>query len=228
MDVVDERGVRGLTMRAVGARLGVEAMALYRHVPSREQLLDSVVEAVVDELYGDPEVHLLPADGWRDYLRRLAHGVRRMALAHPQVFSVVATRPPAAPWVRPPLRSLRWIESFLEGLASRGFSDETAIYAYRAFTSFLLGHLLLEVGARGADVGPLPEHEHAPTPHPPLLDGYPRLIRLADKLAEDHSAEEFEESLTSLLDRLESARRGGVDGQRIRSDEGHPADQDQD
>ena len=34
---------------------------------------------------------------WQDYLRRLAHGVRRIALAHPQVFPLVATRPPAAP-----------------------------------------------------------------------------------------------------------------------------------
>lgn len=94
-----------------------------------------------------------PSDGWRDYLRRLAHGVRRLALAHPQVFPLVATRPPSAPWVRPPLRSLRWVESFLETCwLGRGFS--AAVAAYRAFSSFLLGHLLLEVSALGVDTGP--------------------------------------------------------------------------
>ena len=102
-------------MRRLGAELGVEAMALYRYVPSRSDLLDGVVEAVVDELYADPEVHLLPQNSWQEFVIRLAHGVRRMALAHPGAFPLVATRPPAAPWVCPPLRSLRWIESFLEG-----------------------------------------------------------------------------------------------------------------
>ncbi len=45
-----------------------EAMALYRYVPSRECLLDGVVERVVDELYADPEVHLLPNGSRQEYL----------------------------------------------------------------------------------------------------------------------------------------------------------------
>lgn len=157
VEMIDDRGLRELTMRSLGARLSVEAMTLYRHVPSREALLDAIVEAVVDELYGDPDVYIEPRDGWQDYLMRLAHGVRRIALAHPQVFPLVATRPPAAPWVRPPLRSLRWVESFLQALLKSGFSDRGAVAAYRAFSSFLLGHLLLEVFSGGVDTGPVEE-----------------------------------------------------------------------
>src|SRR4051812_35772456 len=74
---IDEHGLEALTMRRLGAHLGVEAMALYRYVPGRENLLDGVVETVVDELYGDPDVFLEPRHGWQDYLQRLAHGVRR-------------------------------------------------------------------------------------------------------------------------------------------------------
>src|SRR3712207_2628049 len=144
IEFIDEHGLDALTMRRMGAHLGVEGMALYRHVTGREDLLDGVVDLVVDELYGDPEVYLAPKHGWQDYLQRLAHGVRRIALAHPAVFPLIATRPPAAPWVRPPLRSLRWLESFLDALTSHGFSDGAAVAAYRAYTSFLLGHLLLE------------------------------------------------------------------------------------
>lgn len=40
---VDQQGLRRLTMRRLGAFLGVNAMALYRYVPSRENLLDGVV-----------------------------------------------------------------------------------------------------------------------------------------------------------------------------------------
>ena len=135
--------------------LGVEAMALYRYVPGREQLLDAVVERIVDGMASDPEVPERPEHGWQDYLQRLAHGIRRVALAHPKAFPLVASRPAEAPWLRPPLRSLRWVESFLDGLAYEGFSDAAGVEAYRAFTSFLLGHLLLEVAAHGADLGPL-------------------------------------------------------------------------
>ncbi|MFC7575244.1 TetR/AcrR family transcriptional regulator [Klenkia terrae] len=98
---VDAHGLPMLTMRRLGAALGVEAMSLYRYVPGREDLLDGVVDTVVDELFADPDVLLEPEHGWQDYLQRLAHGVRRIALTHPALFPLVATRPPSAPWVRP-------------------------------------------------------------------------------------------------------------------------------
>ena len=54
---------------------------------------------------------------------------------------------PTAPWVNPPLRSLRWVEAMLTGLAGEGFSDEQVLFTYRTFNSFLLGYLLLETSA---------------------------------------------------------------------------------
>jgi AcrR family transcriptional regulator len=198
---VDEQGLRDLTMRRLGAALGVEAMSLYRYVPGREELLDGVVETIIGEMYDDPDVITSPRDGWQDFLQRLAHGVRRVALAHPQAFPLVASRPTEAPWIRPPLRNLRWVELFLAGLIDEGFSDEAAVAAYRGFTSFLLGHLLLEVSSMGADVGPLDVLD--PSSGDPDLIGYPLVKRLSAALGEDLAATEFEESLESLLDRLQ-------------------------
>jgi AcrR family transcriptional regulator len=202
--LVDRDGLRHLTMRHLGSHLGVEAMSLYHYVHGREDLLDGIVELVIDDLYGDPEVHLT-ADDWQEYLQRLAHGVRRIALAHPQLFPLIATRPPAAPWVRPPLRSLRWMESFLETLHQCGFGDRAAVAAYRSFSSFLLGHLLLEVSAQGADIGPV---EQADPDDPPKTDltEYPRLKKLERELSQDHSAEEFEDTLETVLNRLDLLR----------------------
>ena len=51
--MIDQDGLRSLTMRKLGTYLGVEGMALYHYVSGREELLDGIVEAVVDELYGD-------------------------------------------------------------------------------------------------------------------------------------------------------------------------------
>ena len=198
---IDERGLADLTMRRLGSELGVEAMSMYRYVPGREELLDGIVETIVAELYADPDVLQSPQDGWQDFLQRLAHGIRRVALAHPKAFPLVASRPPEAPWLRPPLRSLAWVESFLQAMVSEGFTEEDAVGAYRAFTSFLLGHLLLEVSVRGADIGPL--DVSADDTQDPTLEEYPLVRRLHTALAEDHSAVEFEESLENLLDRMQ-------------------------
>lgn len=145
VDFIDEHGLPGLTMRRLGDKLGVEAMALYRYVAGKEELLDGVVQVLVATMQVDDEVIDSPQDGWQDFIQRLAHGVRRVALAHPKAFPLVASRPPEAPWLRPPLRSLEWVEAFLDGLKSEGFTDDAAVASYRSFTSFLLGHLLLEV-----------------------------------------------------------------------------------
>lgn len=201
--LIDQDGIRAFTMRRLGEYLGVEGMAIYHHLPGRDALLDGVVEMVTDELYGDPDVYLEGTD-WQEYLIRLAHGIRRIALGHPQVFPLVATRPPEAPWIKPPLRSLRWIEAMLTTLRRCGFSDQSAVTAYQAFSSFLLGHLLLEVSAEGADVGPVAEPDPHNTPASDGLHGYPLLQELEPLLAANRSAVMFEEALESLLDRLEA------------------------
>jgi AcrR family transcriptional regulator len=198
---IDQEGLPGLTMRRLGRSLGVEAMSLYRYIPGREELLDGVVDTIINEMYDDEEILPSPQHGWQDFLQRLAHGVRRIALAHPKAFPLVASRPPEAPWLRPPLRNLKWVESFLDGLCAEGFSDDAAVAAYRAFTSFLLGHLLLEVSALGADVGPLDVLEDEER-EDSSLEEYPHVKRMDRALAEDHSATEFEESLENLLDRI--------------------------
>jgi AcrR family transcriptional regulator len=198
---IDEQGLPGLTMRRLGERLGVEAMSLYRYVPGKEDLLDAVVESLVASMEQDAEVLRTPRDGWQDFLQRLAHGVRRVALQHPKAFPLVASRPPEAPWLRPPLRSLDWVEAFLDGLTTEGFTDDAAVGGYRAFTSFLLGHLLLEVASHGAEVGPLDALDDGSVENDGL-SAYPAVRRMRPALSEDHAAVEFEESLENLLERM--------------------------
>jgi AcrR family transcriptional regulator len=207
VDYIDAHGLAALTMRRLGASLGVEAMALYRYVPGREDLLDGVVERVIETLFekddGD-DLYIEEHNGWQDYLMRLAHGIRRIALAHPSVFPLIASRPPAAPWVRPPLRSLRLVESFLGTLTEAGFSDQAAVAAYRAYSSFLLGHLLLEVTQIGAQVSLLDHPDGDPEAQRRTdLTVYPSLLRTEPLLSLDRSAAEFEDALENLLDRLE-------------------------
>lgn len=154
---IDRDGAQTLTMRGLGNALGVEAMALYHYVQGREDLLDSVVEHLTADVRLDPNEEIGPQDAWQGYLQVLAHRVRRVAVEHPNAFPLMATRHPATPWLRPPLRSLDVVEDFLDAMLTRGLTDDQTIHVYRVFTSFLLGHLLLEVAAQGAETGPVEE-----------------------------------------------------------------------
>lgn len=204
IEFIDRHGLAALTMRALGAACGVEAMALYRYVHGRGDLLTAVVSRIIDQLHDDQLAARRQEDGWQDYLVRLAHGVRQIALDHPEVFPLIATQPPDAPWVRPPLRSLRWMETFLSTLLSYGFDDTAAVAAYRSYTTFLLGQLLLEVSARGAELSPEQAILDSQTDSPDAgRVHYPHLNRLRPMLSEDHSAAEFEDGLEALLDRIE-------------------------
>jgi AcrR family transcriptional regulator len=210
IDFVDKHGLTALTMRRLGKELGVEAMSLYRYVNGREDLLEGIVDHLVAKLHLRPDdEQLQPTNGWQAYLQWLAHGVRALAREHPNVFPLIATRHPAAPWLRPPLRSLRVVEEFLAMLISRGFSDARAVMAYRAFSSLLLGHLLLEASVLGAQTSPAEEpldegDSDVPNADQDLnLDKFPHLQRLEAQLSEDHATEEFEQALEDLLDRLD-------------------------
>nr|WP_154924273.1 TetR/AcrR family transcriptional regulator C-terminal domain-containing protein [Microbacterium testaceum] len=207
LTLIDERGLAHLSMRNLGKTLSVEAMSLYRYVNGREDLL----EGVVDLLMHDLTASLIEAAGdqWQRFLQVTAHEVRRIAIEHPKAFPLIATRHPAAPWLRPPLRSVEVVEVFLSTLIGFGFTDEQAVGAYRSFSSFLLGNLLLESAVRGADTGPADEPLDEGDADIPQGDGSqnleasPQVRRLRALLSEDHAEEEFEESLESLLDRLD-------------------------
>lgn len=206
LEQIDRSGSHSLSMRTLAQELGVEAMALYRHVHGKEDLLEGVVALLMGDLTSSLDDEL--AEHWQGFLQTVAHEVRSIATEHPNAFPLVATRHPSAPWLRPPLRSVEVVETFLSSLIGHGFSDEQAVDAYRSFSSFLLGQLLLESAVRGASTGPVEEpldegdatipERDAQVP----LDDAPEVDRLRALLSEDRSDEEFEVSLEALLDRL--------------------------
>ena len=100
------------------------------------------------------------------------------------------------------------MDSFLAGLIDCGFGGDAAAAVYRAFTSFLLGHLLLDVAAMNVDISAVADTSPGPTTastaHPPAdpLGEYPVLRRMQDSLSQDFARAEFDSSLTNLLSRL--------------------------
>jgi TetR/AcrR family tetracycline transcriptional repressor len=81
LDLLDEAGMDGLTVRALAARLGVQAPALYWHVRSKQALLDEMATQIWRQI-GDVMAGL-PADlPWREVMRTYAATVRAALIGH--------------------------------------------------------------------------------------------------------------------------------------------------
>jgi AcrR family transcriptional regulator len=139
LHIIDNEGLPALSMRRIGADLGVEAMALYRHYPQK----DAILSAVVDMVLG--KVEYPRTNDWRVNLRLLSLELRARVLAHPNALPLVAAR---------------WLET--EGLKGALREASAELRAARldahsllhAVMSLLLGYCWLEVGAF---VGSMPE-----------------------------------------------------------------------
>jgi AcrR family transcriptional regulator len=138
--IIDRDGIDGLSMRHLSDEVGRDPTVLYRHVPSKAALLDGVAEIVLGQLQvdtSDPD--------WTGQLRTVAHGFRRLALAHPNVVALLVTRPLATPLGQRPPGMLRPLEDVLALLTSAGFSGLDALHIYRALFGYLHGHILTEL-----------------------------------------------------------------------------------
>ena len=77
--VADRDGLSALTMQAVAKEVGFTTMALYRYFPSKEALIDAIVDAAM----GTPPERTGPAGPWRDEVSRWAHAKRAMLMSRP-------------------------------------------------------------------------------------------------------------------------------------------------
>jgi TetR/AcrR family tetracycline transcriptional repressor len=151
LELVDSEGKEALSMRRLGARLGVEAMSLYRHVRNKDDLLDALQAAILGGLGG-----ALPADGdWRTRLRGLAEGLRDALLEHPNVIPILASRPVRAPEALMPIMNA-WM-----ALEREGFSGDDARKAVIAVGVFTIGHVLGEASAEPTPYAGLPDRPGA-------------------------------------------------------------------
>ena len=110
LQLLDELGLDGLTMRRLAQRLGVTAASLYWHVRDKDELLSLLAETITAEV---PVAD--PGRPWRDELWRLALEYRRVARSHRDAARVLAATPPAGP------ERLRRIEAQLDLLRRAGF-----------------------------------------------------------------------------------------------------------
>lgn len=206
LELVDREGLSALSMRRLGAELGVEAMALYRYATSKDALLDGLVEALYLELAERLDAEPGPsaeadAAAWRAELHRIARTTYDICLAHPQAVPLLATRMLAVPLARRPLAVLRDHERVLALLREAGLDDVRASAVFRAFTAWLLGYVSVELQ-------PMVDNPDEQEPafrlglHRMPSQELPRLRETAAALAERGGPEGLAAGLDALLDRF--------------------------
>lgn len=140
LELADEGGLAALSMRNLGARLGVAAMALYRYVPAKDVLLELVLEAAYAEL---PDG--LPVGApWPDQLRRVATDAWDLYLAHPWMLQISVQRPSLGP------HAIRKYERELKSIESAGLPDVEMDLVIATVSDFVRGSARSAVEAASA------------------------------------------------------------------------------
>jgi AcrR family transcriptional regulator len=130
--VISADGLETLSMRALATRLGVVPGALYRHVRSKEQLHDLILDGVLAEV----DCGVDQSQPWTEQVMMLAQRLRAVLENHPGIAGLLKTRDPLSP------HSLALTEAFLAPLHAAGLPERQTALAFRLIYDYTLGFAL--------------------------------------------------------------------------------------
>ena len=194
--LIEREGPGALSMRRLGAQLGVEAMALYHHFESRDELLTAIGDRILEPLHA-----LELSEDWREACRRFATVLRDVAVARPATFQLVGLQPLDTP------ASLLAVERLLAVLVAEGFAAREALAIYRATVSYARGYALAEATGFTVDAARRAGRQRLralPANEFPILAGHAR------ELAQLDADSGYEFGLQALLDGLATRASPGA------------------
>lgn len=202
VELADREGVEAISLRRLGQELGVEAMAIYRHVRDKDDIVDGAVDAVVGEIeVGEP------SEDWQAAMRALAMAARSVMLRHRWAPAVIVTRQNVGPAM------LGQIERVLQILRRGGFTIDAAHHAVHVLGSRILGFTQDPFNDSAQASGPQPPPDEVVRAFAP----YPAVAELAVAARHDGALGgcdddfEFEFGLDLVLDGLDRRRASASD-----------------
>jgi len=189
LELLDDRGMDDLTVRALASRLDVRPAALYWHVRNKQELLDEMATEVMRRVAGAFAAVPL-GDGWRDDLSAYARVLRAEYLPHrdgARIFSGTRITDPDVVRTKEPLFE-RW--------AAAGWKPADADDAVDLVTAFVVGFVIEEQARRQAAITD-PARYSVGQRDAWLGDGVP-LVKQAGHLQDD-GEQRFERHLGIVL-----------------------------
>jgi AcrR family transcriptional regulator len=141
LELADEIGIDDLTIRRLAASLDVKPMTIYHHVPSKEAIIDGMVDLVFAEIeLPDPDL------GWKEAMRRRCASMRDTLARHRWAAPFMESRTSPGPAL------LRHHDAVL-GCLRRAMSIEMTAHAYALIDAFVYGFAIQEatLPATGGD-----------------------------------------------------------------------------
>lgn len=133
--VADAEGAQALSMRRVAGKLDAGTMSLYRHVSSKDDLLELMLDAVLDEVRPQQK----PSGDWRADLAAMAHRDRAVFLRHPWALPLAASRPSLGP------NALAIVEFALTALHHLGLDVTAMSQMFSTVRVYVLGSVQSEL-----------------------------------------------------------------------------------
>ena len=169
VELADEIGIESFTMRKLADALGTAPMTIYHHVPSKEEIIDGMVEIVFGE------VERPPTDmDWKLAIRRRCISVREVLNRHRWAAPLMESR------LTPGPATLGHHDAVIGCLRRGGLSIQLTAHAYAILDSFTYGFAFQEAtlpGDGGEGLAEVAEEIAASMP----FDGYPNLAELTNE-----------------------------------------------
>ena len=197
MRVLDAEGLDGLSMRRVADELDTGAASLYRHVGSKDGLLD----LLFDEIIGEQHVPDPDPERWREQLKEVARTMRATILRHRDVVRISIGRIPMGP------NALTYSERVLAILRAGGVPDPLAVLGHHLLIATVNGYTLDETGEGGEPPPDQPPPDQAAAMVRNYvaslpIERFPNLVALADHLTTSDPDTRFELLLDLFVDGL--------------------------
>lgn len=205
VDLVDRQGLESFGVRRLASELGIDPMSIYNHIRGKAALLDAISEAVLTEVSATTAPW---PDDWMDVARATARRYRDMALRHPRIFPLLATRAQTS------AVALEAVERLTAAMRRAEIADQRIADAPLVLFGFLNGYLLAAVSTDPGGAGDLATGAALPAFDPAL---YPTLAALAPLQAGLGGEAEFERMLETVLVGI---AEGATRPQAVRSGQG--------
>lgn len=180
--VLDERGLDGVSLRAIATHLGIRQPALYHHFASKAELLDAVANEILSQRHADR----FPADGecWDAFIARNARSLRRAMLSVRDGARLIASSGSRSPSLDTAIAQVSLLER-------AGFTAAQAILALIAVARYTIGSTIEQQTARdGGDIVIETDRTDSDARH--LIDSTRHVVALG----QDH---EYEAGLAALI-----------------------------
>jgi AcrR family transcriptional regulator len=195
LQLVDRDGVEKLTMRRLATALGVDPMALYRHLPDKAALIRGMVELVLGNFELPPATTNKAEGDWRGQIRMYAAMYRALVRTHPNLIFYLVTHIEAS------TPAVLAVGEYLAGVLRRaGLSPMQTITASNLIVDYLHGYALSESSGQLGQPGQFNDLYAALGALPP--DYYPAMRwaygALDEATLQAHAEDGFELILTGI------------------------------